>query len=485
MCERFDRNQYQIHMRNLDSLKQTGSVDEYYNRFVELAHQILLYNPAYDHVFFVTRFLNGLRDEIRSAITLHRPKDVETAAALALLQESELENGRKKSLPKTEAGFSSKTSLKTGFSYDKAKGKAEFKSVDEHKGKEKLDVLKAYRREKGLCFKCGEKWNRQHQCPQQVPLHIIEELLEVLDYSDEDTSDSEDLTTPETSSLMAVSDPATTIPTKRRTMQLRGMIGKQEVLALVDSGSISSFISSDLVKKQQLAVTAIPSERFTVADGNSIQCTGMVKDLQWWTQGHSFTQDIRVLDLGSFDIILGEDWLETHSPMCIHWRTKKMHFTHLGKRIMLRGLHPDAVICRPIQCRKLKGLLKRNNLTHMVELHKVQQTLTNLNQISEGNELTNDQQLPPTVQEVLDKFPQVFKDTTQLPPHRTCDHTIQLVPGAQPVNARAYRLPPDQKDEVEKQLREMLQKGLIHLSSNPFASPVLLVRKKDGTWRFA
>jgi len=120
----------------------------------------------------------------------------------------------------------------------------------------------------------------------------------------------------------------------------------------------------------------------------------------------------------------------------------------------------------------------------MVELHKVQQTLTNLNQISEGNELTNDQQLPPTVQEVLDKFPQVFKDTTQLPPHRTCDHTIQLVPGAQPVNARAYRLPPDQKDEVEKQLREMLQKGLIHLSSNPFASPVLLVRKKDGTWRF-
>jgi len=44
-------------MKNLDPLRQLGSVDEYYNRFVELAHQILLYNPAYDHVFFVTRFL--------------------------------------------------------------------------------------------------------------------------------------------------------------------------------------------------------------------------------------------------------------------------------------------------------------------------------------------------------------------------------------------------------------------------------------------
>jgi len=56
-------------MKHLDSLKQTGSVDEYYKQFIELAHQILLYNPACDNVFFVTRFLNGLKDEIHSVIT--------------------------------------------------------------------------------------------------------------------------------------------------------------------------------------------------------------------------------------------------------------------------------------------------------------------------------------------------------------------------------------------------------------------------------
>ena len=166
VCERFDRHQYQNHMKQLDSLKQSGSVEEYYNRFVELAHKILLYNPAYDYVFFVTRFLNGLKDEIRSVIVLHRPKDVETASALALLQEAELELGKKKSLSKSEAAPSYKASLKAGYSVDKGKTRTDQKSSDEIKQNEKLEILKAYRKEKGLCFKCGDKWNRQHQCPQ-------------------------------------------------------------------------------------------------------------------------------------------------------------------------------------------------------------------------------------------------------------------------------------------------------------------------------
>jgi hypothetical protein len=83
-------------LRQLDALKQTSLVTDYQHHFEELAHGIILYNPAFDDTYLVTYFLEGLKEEIRAAITLHRPKDVDIASALALLQEEELENSRKK-----------------------------------------------------------------------------------------------------------------------------------------------------------------------------------------------------------------------------------------------------------------------------------------------------------------------------------------------------------------------------------------------------
>jgi hypothetical protein len=71
-----------------------------------------------------------------------------------------------------------------------------------------------------------------------------------------------------------------------------------------------------------------------------------------------------------------------------------------------------------------------------------------------------------------------------MPPVRSCDHVIPLVSGASPVNIRAYRYPPTLKDEIERQVRDMLDKGFIQPSTSPFSSPVLLVQKKDGTWHF-
>jgi hypothetical protein len=59
-----------------------------------------------------------------------------------------------------------------------------------------------------------------------------------------------------------------------------------------------------------------------------------------------------------------------------------------------------------------------------------------------------------------------------------------LIPGSSPVAVRQYRYKPALKDEIEKQVAEMLQSGLIQPSSSSFSSLVLLVRKKDSSWRF-
>jgi transposase InsO family protein len=92
--------------------------------------------------------------------------------------------------------------------------------------------------------------------------------------------------------------------------------------------------------------------------------------------------------------------------------------------------------------------------------------------------------LAPEIQQLLDAHEGLFSKPEGLPPSRTADHRIPLVPGAQPVKARPYRYTPQQKTEIENQVKEMIKSGIIRLSSSPFASPVLLVRKKDGTWRF-
>jgi hypothetical protein len=89
LCElvmnHFDKNQYQLLLKRFDALRHSGSVDDYQAEFEKLAHGILLYSSSFDDTYFVTRFVASLKEEIHSIITLHRPKDVDTASALTLL----------------------------------------------------------------------------------------------------------------------------------------------------------------------------------------------------------------------------------------------------------------------------------------------------------------------------------------------------------------------------------------------------------------
>lgn len=87
MSNKFDRDQHEVLIRQMDSIKQIGSVWEYYEKFDELMNQLLVYDPLLNMRYLTHRFTEGLRREIRNAVLLQRPKDLETALAIASLQE--------------------------------------------------------------------------------------------------------------------------------------------------------------------------------------------------------------------------------------------------------------------------------------------------------------------------------------------------------------------------------------------------------------
>ena len=96
----------------------------------------------------------------------------------------------------------------------------------------------------------------------------------------------------------------------------------------------------------------------------------------------------------------------------------------------------------------------------------------------------NPGQLPAKIRQVLDQYKDVFEEPKGMPPTRGHEHQIVLKEGANPFQVRPYRCPYVQKTKIERLVREMLELGIIQPSSSPFASPVLLVKKKDGSWRF-
>nr|GFB87084.1 reverse transcriptase [Tanacetum cinerariifolium]GFB89550.1 reverse transcriptase [Tanacetum cinerariifolium] len=97
--------------------------------------------------------------------------------------------------------------------------------------------------------------------------------------------------------------------------------------------------------------------------------------------------------------------------------------------------------------------------------------------------LQEEGEYPFELQSLLEEFKDIFVVTTELPPKRSFDHHIPLKDESHVVNIRPYRYPPNQKDVIETMVTELLDSGVIRQIHSLFSSPIVLVKRKDRTWR--
>ena len=90
-------------------------------------------------------------------------------------------------------------------------------------------------------------------------------------------------------------------------------------------------------------------------------------------------------------------------------------------------------------------------------------------------------EVEPLIQEFIDVFPEELLEG--LPPIRDIEHQLDLIPGASLPNKPAYRTNPKEAEELQRQVRKLLDRGYVRESLSACVVPTLLVPKKDETWR--
>jgi hypothetical protein len=182
-------------------------------------------------------------------------------------------------------------------------------------------------------------------------------------------------------------------------------------------------------------------------------------------------EDFRVLQLSDNSVILGCDWLKKHNPVAFDFHKKIFTMHKFGRYPVTFPTCTAQQQVIEISAEKMDKLLSKNCSGFIIQL----------NTLSASSD-SNTEQLP-EISQLLMQFSDVFAEPTELPPHRSCDHSIHLKDGAIPPALRPYRVPHRQKSEVEKQIQELLSKKLIRTSQSAYASPIILVNKKDSSQR--
>ncbi|GKD24120.1 putative reverse transcriptase domain-containing protein, partial [Tanacetum coccineum] len=183
-----------------------------------------------------------------------------------------------------------------------------------------------------------------------------------------------------------------------------------------------------------------------LADGRISKTNVILRGCTLGLLGHPLDIDLIPVELGSFDVIVGMDWLA------------KYHAVIVCDEKLVRIPYGDKVLI-------IEGDGCNGGITAKKSDDK-----------SEEKRLKD---VP-----IIRDFPEVFPENLpRLPPTRKDKFKIYLVPGAAPVARSPYRLAPAEMQELSTQLHELSDKEFIRPSSSPRGAPVLFVKKKNGSFQ--
>ncbi|XP_019264304.1 PREDICTED: uncharacterized protein LOC109241930 [Nicotiana attenuata] len=474
--------EYADSMSEQKLVRQVGVVEDYQKEFDRIMTRLHIL-PEYA----ISAFITGLKPEIRFTVKSHRPFSLPQAYQLARNTEAQV-NAQLKMIKSTlYSGGSSHTrsntygsSSKGGFPKKEGNMLKREAAANWNKGNtRKLTTAEMNeKRQKGLCFFCDEKFFPGHKCSSSKQLYLLE--VEEEGQEEEESGD-----------LVLVEEPAEVteeageevkgevceisvhalhgVPTFLN-LRVTGYCQKRPLSILVDPGSTHNFIDDDVARSLGIATLKINPQTINVADGNNRQTNELCKNLTWLLQGVTYTADFLLLPLGSCDLILGVQWLLPLGDVKLNFQELTLGYNYQGRECILKG-EVDKV--KTVEAKKLDKLANNGGQLFMLRVlpREEAQTEDSIN-------------IPSQMQPLIEEYHQLFTDPKGLPPSRgPFDHKIPLQAGCNPVNLRPYRYSSSQKDIIERLVQDMLDQGIVQPSSSPYASPVVLVGKKDGSWR--
>lgn len=324
------------------------------------------------------------------------------------------------------------------------------------------------RREKGLCYTCDAKFSPTHRCPnKQIMMLLCEEDEEVVIEQTEPEMPEVEAT------IHHLSLHAFRGTQGAATIRFNGEILGSQVQILLDGGSSDNFLHPRIAHHLQIPIQQMPEIRVLGGTGKIMSSTEFIPNVPIQVCGYELQVSMYVLPIAGVDVVIGAAWLETLGPHVADYNKSTVKFLYNDQFITLQGYRGTLV--DQASCHHLFRLQQTGALGACFLLEAMTPTVT-----IEG--VAKD--LPEDLMQVLLQHRGVFDKPVGLPPAREFEHKIELLPNTGPVKVKPYRYPVIQKSEIERLVAELLEDGLIQHSSSPFSAPVILVRKKDGTWRF-